>query len=286
MSSNRRQRELARAKYERQQARRSRAAQRRRIQQRIVAAAVVVVLLGAGATWFVLGRSTATPADPAQAQAAASALASAIGASPAAPAAPTPSATASTGALDCAPPMATRADNLNWPSAPPVDPAQPGAGTITLATNCGAIVIETLPELAPATVASEVFLTENGFYNATSCHRLTTEGIFVLQCGDPTGTGSGGPGYTVPDENLPAADGVNYPAGTVAMANAGPNTSGSQFFIVYADTTLPPGYSIWGRVISGLDVVSSVAGAGVTGGGSDGAPAQPITIETATFTKG
>ena len=147
-------------------------------------------------------------------------------------------------------------------------------------------MIETLPDLAPATVASEVFLTENGFYDATSCHRLTTEGIFVLQCGDPTGTGSGGPGYTVPDENLPAADGVNYPAGTVAMANAGPNTSGSQFFIVYADTVLPPGYSIWGRVISGLDVVDGVAKVGVAGGGSDGPPAQPITIETATFTKG
>lgn len=292
MSSNRRQRELARAKYERQQARRSRAAHRRRVQQRIVAAAVVVVLVGAGATWFVLGRSTDSPTDAAEAQAAASALASAIGASPMAtestanPSASPASTAVSPSGLACASPAPTRANDLSWPSAPPVGPVDGLSGAITLATNCGTIVIETLPDLAPATVASEVFLTENGFYDATTCHRLTTEGIFVLQCGDPTGTGSGGPGYTVPDENLPAGEGVNYPAGTVAMANAGPNTSGSQFFIVYADTTLPPGYSIWGRVVSGLDVISGVASAGVAGGGPDGQPAQPITIETATFTAG
>jgi peptidyl-prolyl cis-trans isomerase B (cyclophilin B) len=283
MSSNRRQRELARAKYERQQARRSRTAQRRRIQQRIVAAAVVVVLIGAGATWYVLGRSTDAATNPAEAQAAASALASAIGASPVATPSPTTATSVSPPALVCASPGPTRANDLSWPTAPPVTNI---GGNITLATNCGSIVIETLPELAPATVASEVFLTENGFYDATTCHRLTTSGIFVLQCGDPTGTGSGGPGYTVPDENLPAAEGVNYPAGTVAMANAGPNTSGSQFFIVYADTVLPPGYTIWGRVVSGLDVVSGVASAGVAGGGSDGPPGQPITIETATFTQG
>lgn len=282
MSSNRRQRDLARAKYERQQARRLRTAQRRRVQQRIVAAAVVLVLVGGGAAWYLIGRSADPATNPAEAQAAASALASAIGASPVA--SPTPTTPASSGApsaapIQCASPAPVRPDDLSWPSAPPVSP---GGGTITLATNCGDIVIETLPQAAPATVSSEIFLTENGFYNNTTCHRLTTEGIFVLQCGDPTATGSGGPGYTVKDENLPSADGVNYPAGTVAMANAGPNTSGSQFFIVYADTTLPPAYTIWGKVVSGLDIVQGVAEVGVAGGGSDGAPAQAITITTAT----
>ena len=110
---------------------------------------------------------------------------------------------------------------------------------------------------------------------------MVTEGIKVLQCGDPTATGTGGPGFTIPDENLPAEGGVNYPAGTVAMANAGPGTSGSQFFLVYEDTTLPPNYTIWGEVSSGLDVVAKIAEAGVAGGGTDGTPAAPIGIETA-----
>jgi peptidyl-prolyl cis-trans isomerase B (cyclophilin B) len=127
-----------------------------------------------------------------------------------------------------------------------------------------------------------LWLAGEGYFDSTVCHRLTTEGIYVLQCGDPTATGTGGPGYTVPDENLPAEGGVNYPAGTVAMANAGPGTAGSQFFLVYQDTTLPPNYTIWGTVTSGLDVVERIAGAGVSGGGSDGAPAAPIGIVTAT----
>jgi peptidyl-prolyl cis-trans isomerase B (cyclophilin B) len=139
-----------------------------------------------------------------------------------------------------------------------------------------------LDPAAPATVASEVFLTQQGFYDNTQCHRLTTEGIFVLQCGDPAGDGTGGPGYTVPDENLPADGAANYPAGTVAMANAGPGTSGSQFFIVYADTTLPGDYTIWGTVTSGLDMVQEVASVGVGDGGADGTPRQPLFIESAT----
>lgn len=100
----------------------------------------------------------------------------------------------------------------------------------------------------------------------------------MLQCGDPSGSGTGGPGYQVPDENLPKEGGVTYPAGTVAMANAGPGTSGSQFFIVYQDTTLPSSYTIWGEVTEGLDVVQAVAAAGVAGGSGDGPPAQPIGI--------
>ena len=126
---------------------------------------------------------------------------------------------------------------------------------LVLTTNCGEIVIDTYADKAPETVNAMLWLAGEGYFDSTLCHRLVTEGINVLQCGDPTATGTGGPGFELPDENLPAEDGVNYPAGTVAMANAGPGTSGSQFFLVYEDTTLPPNYTIWGEVSSGLDIV-------------------------------
>lgn len=162
----------------------------------------------------------------------------------------------------------------------PSFPAVPADAKLTLQTDQGEIVITMNPD-APTTDASMAYLADDGFFNNTSCHRLTTQGIFVLQCGDPTGTGTGGPGYEIPDENLPADAPYNYPKGTVAMANAGPNTNGSQFFIVYQDTTLPPAYSIWGNVTSGMDVIEKVAAAGVEGGGTDGPPALPITITNA-----
>lgn len=116
---------------------------------------------------------------------------------------------------------------------------------ITLKTNQGEITIDTLPAVAPQTVNAIAALAQNKYFDGTICHRLTTEGIFVLQCGDPTGTGTGGPGFNIPDENLPQPIVNNYPAGTVAMANAGPGTSGSQFFLVYQDTSLGPDYTIW-----------------------------------------
>jgi len=166
------------------------------------------------------------------------------------------------------------------PAGLPSFPAVPANATMTLATNEGTIKIAMDPA-AELTDASMAYLSAEGYFDGTPCHRLTTAGIYVLQCGDPTGTGTGNPGYRLPDENLPAATPDNYPAGTVAMANAGPNTGGSQFFIVYENTTLPPNYTIWGTVTEGLDVVQRVAAAGVAGGGSDGPPALPVTIESA-----
>lgn len=174
-------------------------------------------------------------------------------------------------------PTAEPTASLSFPSFPPVA----ANATMALNTNLGQIVIAMDPA-APITDASMASLANDGYFNGTSCHRLTTQGIFVLQCGDPTGTGTGTPGYQIPDENLPQTEPNNYPAGTVAMANSGPNTNGSQFFIVYADTTLPPAYTVWGEVTEGLDIVEQVAAAGVQGGGVDGTPAQPLTIETAT----
>jgi peptidyl-prolyl cis-trans isomerase B (cyclophilin B) len=119
-----------------------------------------------------------------------------------------------------------------------------------------------------------------GFFNDTPCHRLVVQPQFgVLQCGDPSGTGSGGPGYTFNDENL---TGATYPKGTVAMANSGPNTNGSQFFLVYTDTQLGPNYTPFGRITSGLDVLQKVAKGGVNGTGGDGAPKIPVQLQKVT----
>ena len=142
---------------------------------------------------------------------------------------------------------------------------------------------------APKTVNSFKFLADKGFFDHTRCHRLTTMGIYVLQCGDPTASannpgGSGGPGYALPDENLKAfgkadAQGVvTYPAGTVAMANSGPDTNGSQFFIVTTEAApwLDGKHTVFGRVSSGMDVVDEISG--VDRDGSD-RPREPVTID-------
>ncbi len=139
---------------------------------------------------------------------------------------------------------------------------------------------------APQAVASTISLANGGFYDGLTCHRLTTSGIYVLQCGDPNGDGSGGPGYSYgPVENAPS-DNV-YPAGTLAMARQSGNGSsmGSQFFIVYQDSTIPAdaagGYTVIGQVTSGLDALQSeIIAQGTADGSTDGAPAVPTTIST------
>jgi peptidyl-prolyl cis-trans isomerase B (cyclophilin B) len=162
--------------------------------------------------------------------------------------------------------------------ASPPDPslAQNATWEATITTNCGPIVIDLDGKAAPQTVASFIFLSQKKFYDNVPCHRLVTSGIYVLQCGDPTGTGSGGPGYEYKLENAPA-DG-DYPPGTVAMARTSdPNSNGSQFFICYQDTQLPaPGYSIFGKVVKGLDLVQAIAANGIASNGV--APKQPISM--------
>jgi peptidyl-prolyl cis-trans isomerase B (cyclophilin B) len=154
--------------------------------------------------------------------------------------------------------------------------------TFTLVTNCGTIVITTVGNKAPWTLTEMSTLAKAGYFDGSLCHRLTTSGIFVLQCGDPTATGMGGPGFTYPDENLPANAANNYPAGTVAMANSGPGTNGSQFFLVFADTSLGADYTIWGKITKGLDIVQAIAKAGVKGGGGDGTPKTTIALTKVT----
>lgn len=146
----------------------------------------------------------------------------------------------------------------------------------TLQTTAGDVPMMLDADSTPCTVGSFVSLAEQGYYDDSPCHRLTTAGIFVLQCGDPSGTGMGGPGYSYADE---LDGGETYPAGTVAMANAGADTNGSQFFLVYEDTELPAAYTVFGELSpEGLAVVRQIASAGVEGGAGDGSPATPVTI--------
>jgi peptidyl-prolyl cis-trans isomerase B (cyclophilin B) len=194
------------------------------------------------------------------------------------PGSPAPSAADSPSA------SAAPADDANTGDVPPSTLAEGRTWTGTLALNGIPLEIELDGALAPQAVSSTISLINTGFYQDVTCHRLTDGGFFVLQCGDPTGTGSGGPGYSYgPIENPPSDD--VYPAGTLAMARQGGNTSsmGSQFFIVYDDTTIPSdavgGYTVLGRVTSGLDEIrAQITDAGVADGSSDGAPAVPTSI--------
>lgn len=182
----------------------------------------------------------------------------------------------------CQEPPALPADVPTFDSAP--DPATVEGKTLTatLTTTCGDIEIDLYADKAPQTVASFQQLADNDYWVDSPCFRLTTAGIFVLQCGDPTGTGSGTPGYGFGIENAPA-DG-DYPPGTLAMARTSdPNSNGGQFFIVYEETRLPVeggGYSIFGRVTEGLEIVEAIAAEGVEGGGGAGTPAQPVSIRS------
>jgi len=172
----------------------------------------------------------------------------------------------------------------NMPGVPDPALAENRTWTAVINTSVGPIEVELDGLNAPQAVASFLYLAKDGFFDDTSCHRLTTSGIFVLQCGDPTGTGTGGPEFRFgPIENAPAND--MYPAGTLAMARVGGNafSMGSQFFLVYEDSFIPSdqagGYTVFGRITSGLDHVQAVADAGVEGGAGDGRPATDVTIE-------
>ncbi|MER7517489.1 peptidylprolyl isomerase [Streptomyces sp. NPDC126499] len=260
VTSDQRRRQLAREKYLRQQQRREEA--RRRSRRNIVIASTLAVVLAAGgAVWA----SVALTGDDAKG----------------------PDDVASS-------PSDTPSPEQSTPSQPEPKMAidTKASYTMALTTNLGDITITMDAAKAPRTVNSFKHLADKKYFDGTKCHRLTTSGIFVLQCGDPKGDGTGGPGYSIPDENLTGlgkagADGsVTYPKGTVAMANAGPNTGGSQFFLVYKDTKLPPSYTPFGTFdAKGVKLVEDVAKAGVAGGSGDGAPQKAVTIQKAAVTK-
>lgn len=285
VTKDQRRRQLAREKFERQQARRVDHHRRSRRRNAVAAVVVAVVLAGAGTAWAAgaFDGSSKKKDDAAGA---------------------TPSATAPTTAASqvpdpCQKPAAGNPATATWKTAPAMSIDKSAKYTFTISTTCGDIPISLDAAKAPATVNSFKFLADKGFFDHTRCHRLTTAGIFVLQCGDPTASatspgGSGGPGYTIPDENLtafgkadPSSQTVTYPAGTVAMANSGPNTGGSQFFLVYKDSPLQPNYTPFGTMSAdGLKVLDKIAAAGENSGGKgDGAPNATAVINKATVTK-
>ncbi|MCW2620661.1 MAG: putative peptidyl-prolyl cis-trans isomerase cyclophilin type [Frankiales bacterium] len=156
--------------------------------------------------------------------------------------------------------------NPGPPAARPVSTpsGEPGHApvTATMSTDRGTIAFSLDTVAAPCASASLVSLAAQGYFDNTPCHRLVTGVIFLLQCGDPTGTGTGGPGYRFAEEHLA---GATYPRGTVAMAKGSrPGTSGSQFFLVYQDSPLPPDYTPFGRITTGLDVLDAIAAGGTS----------------------
>lgn len=186
-------------------------------------------------------------------------------------------------------PSPTSTPSSSADGVPPKTLAEDRAWTGTMTINGIPLGVTLDGAAAPQAVSSTISLVDKKFYDGLTCHRLTTSGIFVLQCGDPEGNGSGGPGYEYgPVENAPS-DNV-YKAGTIAMARQGGNgdSQGSQFFIVYEDSPIPAdaagGYTVLGSVTSGLDELKAqVADKGVEGGKTDGAPAVKTTIDSFTL---
>ncbi len=155
-----------------------------------------------------------------------------------------------------------------------IDPAK--SYTATIETTAGTMTAELYASEAPRTVNNFVFLAREGFYGDVIFHR-TISG-FMIQGGDPTGTGSGGPGYRFEDEPVSR----QYLRGTLAMANAGPNTNGSQFFVMHADYPLPPNYTIFGKLSAGEEVVDAIVGAPT---GAQDRPVNPVAIKSVTITE-
>jgi len=266
-----RQRAAARAKLEREMAARREAARRKRLlQARIGGGVAAVVVLGA-VIWIIVAATGGGS---------------------------TPQAAASSGPTQCtwqsdyATPSPGEVSPSPLPSGivdvgtPPIDPPRSGFQILTFDTNVGQVQVEMDLSKTPCTAASLAYLAGKGFYDNSSCHRLVAD-IFAVQCGDPSGTGSGGTTYRFDDENLPTNKLPAYHEGDVAMANTGqPGSNGTQFFFVYGTSQLQGNYSLWGHVISGEDVIKQVAAAGddqafaaEAGGGH---PNQPFTFTKVT----
>ena len=266
MASSKREKELARMRAERQAARRAAAAARRRQRNAVIASVLAVALVALGAIVLATkigGRDKDEPIPPV--------------ASGSAKASPVKSNKPGTCTYTKSSQPAAR--EVLFPPITEVEQTQ--VFTVRLTTNLGPIELELNTPKAPCTANNFRSLVARKFYEKTPCHRLTTQGIYVLQCGDPTGKGTGGPGYTFADENL---EGAKYPRGTVAMANSGPGTNGSQFFLVYKDTQLDPNYTPFGTITKGLEILDKVAAAGSdnSNGQGDGKPKQPIKLTKVT----
>ncbi|MET8261143.1 peptidylprolyl isomerase [Micromonospora sp. NPDC005205] len=254
-STRERQRAAARARLEKEMAERAAKARKRRQTTAIVSAAAALVLVVAGTVWLAV--SLGGDDDKSDT---------------AAPAA---------GAAECAYnalPTDQRPPQIKDVGVPSNEQSATGVQTMTIDTNLGPITAKVDRSLVPCTAGSFTYLAEKNFFDNTKCHRLVSEGIKVLQCGDPSATGNGwrdtdgqgGPSYRMAEENLPTDKRPPYPEGVIAMAKSqDPGSTGSQFFIVYGDSPLDPAYTVLGTITGGMDLVKDVAKAG-----DDGAFAQ------------
>lgn len=296
--SRERERRRARERYERQ--REIQLARRRKLRKRFgIGLAVVCVLglIGGLTAVFATGGTTAAAKKP---KAAASPSASASASATASATAVAEPATHCTYTTSGVAPAAKKV------SVPPTAPNYKAAYTAAIHTNVGTIDINLLNSKATCTVNSFAHLASAGYFNNSQCHRVVNSGgLYVLQCGDPTAKattkltcstaanapGTGGPGYEFASENLPTAasssSSVTYKAGTVAMANSGSSdTNGSQFFLVFKNSTLGPDYTPFGTITSGLDILQKVANAGTSctySGAGGGAPKEKVVINSVTI---
>lgn len=279
--SKERQRQRARERHDRQ--REERRQRQQQLRKRLSIGAVVVLVLGLAAGLSLVFVGGSTPAAKSK-----------------------PKATASASATSSASAVAEPAHHCTYtttgsgkPSMPTASPDYNASYTATINTNLGKIGITLLNSKATCTVNSFAHLAATNFFNNTQCWRVdNSNGIYMLQCGDPTATanaklscssstlGSGGPGYQFADENL---TGATYPAGTVAMANGGANTNGSQFFLVFKNTSLSPSYTPFGKITSGLDILQKVAKAGtscsLSASVGGGVPKEKVIINSVTVKK-
>jgi peptidyl-prolyl cis-trans isomerase B (cyclophilin B) len=295
--TNEQRRATAKRKLERQLERRAKQARTRRI---LVISGGVIASLAVIAAVVVAVVISNNDHKHKAAAATSSSTAASSSPEPSTPGAPTPQAAP----MPAFQPSASVGANCQYPATPnqpaakPVKaprtgkvPTDPANVSVSMSTNQGNIGLMLANNESPCTVNSFASLIGQKYFDNTKCHRLTTSPeLAVLQCGDPKNDGTGGPGYQFaneyPTDQYPANDPklkqpVVYPRGTLAMANAGPNTNGSQFFLVYKDSQLPPGYTVFGKIQDdGLATLDKIAKAGVAGGGDDGPPATEVTIKS------
>ncbi|BDB60344.1 MULTISPECIES: peptidylprolyl isomerase [Rhodococcus] len=285
MPSNAQRRQAAKRKLERQLERRAERERKRRRMTIALSALAVIVVVGAGVALWAVDRGDDTATEAASNDTSGSEMEYA--ALPEGRSEPLPET------VNCSYPADGRE-----PSKPAEPPRTEGIRTtgegntdisVSVETSQGNIGLILHNDDSPCTVNSFLSLASQNFFDETACHRLTTSpSLQVLQCGDPSGSGSGGPGYQFANEfptdqfaaDDPAAqEPMTYPRGTLAMANAGPDTNGSQFFLVYGDSVLPPQYTVFGTIDeTGLTTLDKIAAAGVAGGAADGAPALETTL--------
>jgi peptidyl-prolyl cis-trans isomerase B (cyclophilin B) len=277
-----RQRAAARARLEKEMAERATAARKRRQRQAVIGSAIAVVVIAGAAVWIVSVLGSDDKKTP-----------SASGSASAAP----PPAPAGTANCEWTKEEAAGGGKVKDVGTPKPNVPAVGKDTLTMTTSVGVIAATVDKTKAPCTAAAFEYLASKKFWDNTKCHRLTTQGIKVLQCGDPTATGkgyrdsdgTGGPSFRYKEENQPVGKDPTYPAGTIAMAKTqAPGSTGSQFFIVYEDipaANLPADYSVLGTLTKGLDIVKNVAKAGTDNKNQpgDGHPKTEVLIKSLTM---